>query len=116
MAAAAPKHQWNNLPAQFGGSQVVDFCDLAKRFVGRIGEPTGGSRARIVHQDIHRPGFILNALDQISDLYRVREVRRVRGAAEPGRQSFQRATRACHQRHRGTGVRELVSESLADTP
>jgi hypothetical protein len=108
MAAAAPKHQGNNLPAQFGGSQVVDFGDVAKRFVGRIGEPTGGPRARIVHQDIHRPSF-LNPLDQIRDLCRVRKVRRVRGATEPGRQSLYCAACACHQRHRGTGVRELVS-------
>ena len=54
-----PQHPGDDLPAQLCRRQVVDLGDLAQVLVGRVGEGGGTPDAGIVHQNVDRPGFVL---------------------------------------------------------
>ena len=60
MPAAATQHPRNHLSAQFSRSEVVDFRGHAKDVVGCVGEATGNTDARVVHQDVDRSRFLLD--------------------------------------------------------
>ena len=81
-----PSIRGNHLPTQLRRSQVVDFGDRAKFIVGRIDEAAGIHDARVVHQDIDWPSFLLNPVNQIGDLRWVRKVRGVSGTTKRTRQ------------------------------
>ena len=68
------------------GGEVVDLGDLAQVLVGRVSEGSGRPDAGIVYQNVDRTGFVLNLTDQGGDLGRIRQVGRMRGASQFGRE------------------------------
>jgi hypothetical protein len=65
--AAASQHPGDGLPTQLGGGQVVNLGGFAKVVVGCVSEVGGGPNAGVVDQDVDRPRFVLDLIDEGGD-------------------------------------------------
>ena len=74
VAASAAKHSRDRLPAQFGWGEVVNLGHSSQVIVEGVSETRDVVDARIVDEDVDRPDFVLNAMNQGGDLRRVRQV------------------------------------------
>jgi hypothetical protein len=116
VAAPAPDHPGDDLPAQVGGREQVQLEEGREGVGVHAGERAGQVDAGVVDQHVDGAGLVLDPLDERPDLVGVGEVGGVGGAAELHGEGAEGVAVPGHEGHVGAAGARGAGDGLSDAP